>query len=72
VIREGAVEALRACLELIAERDNPSRTQWYQKIFDEAQKVLFVHVTPPFYVIIDCGVCVSCYRQHCVVRYCFC
>eukprot|EP01113_Clastostelium_recurvatum_P006582 TRINITY_DN1298_c0_g1_i1.p1 TRINITY_DN1298_c0_g1~~TRINITY_DN1298_c0_g1_i1.p1 ORF type:complete len:2380 (+),score=927.36 TRINITY_DN1298_c0_g1_i1:62-7201(+) len=37
-IREGAVEALKACLELIAERENRLRLQWYQKIFDEAQK----------------------------------
>ncbi|EAL66546.1 protein kinase, Atypical group [Dictyostelium discoideum AX4] len=37
-IREGAVEALRACLELISERESRLRLQWYQKIYDEAQK----------------------------------
>eukprot|EP01133_Synstelium_polycarpum_P000171 gene171-204_t len=37
-IREGAVEALRACLELIAERESRLRLQWYQKIYDESQK----------------------------------
>jgi FKBP12-rapamycin complex-associated protein len=38
VIREGAVEALRACLELIAERESRLRQQWYQKILEEALK----------------------------------
>lgn len=37
-IREGAVEALRACLELIAERESRLRQQWYQKILEEARK----------------------------------
>eukprot|EP00026_Physarum_polycephalum_P000091 Phypoly_transcript_00091.p1 GENE.Phypoly_transcript_00091~~Phypoly_transcript_00091.p1 ORF type:complete len:2307 (+),score=451.47 Phypoly_transcript_00091:133-7053(+) len=35
-IRECAAEALRACLELIAERESRMRLQWYQKIYEEA------------------------------------
>lgn len=38
VIREGAIEALRACLELISERESRLRQQWYQKILEEALK----------------------------------
>lgn len=45
VIREGAGEALRACLDLIAERENRMKLQWYQKIYDEAQKG-FKHSSP--------------------------
>lgn len=37
VVRTGAAEALHAVLELIAERDNKLRQQWYQKIYDEIQ-----------------------------------
>ena len=40
-IRECAAEALRACLELIAERESRMRLQWYQKIYDEAFRVSF-------------------------------
>eukprot|EP01132_Coremiostelium_polycephalum_P002833 gene2833-3519_t len=39
VIREGANDALRACFDLIAERESPLRLQWYQKIFEEATKI---------------------------------
>ncbi|KAF2071336.1 hypothetical protein CYY_007349 [Polysphondylium violaceum] len=45
-IREGAVEALRACLELISERESRLRLQWYQKIYDEAQKAFKQNGTP--------------------------
>eukprot|EP01132_Coremiostelium_polycephalum_P005602 gene5602-6970_t len=45
-IREGAVEALRACLELIAERESRLRLQWYQKIYDEAQKAFKQNGSP--------------------------
>lgn len=38
VIRECAVEALGACLKLISQRESRFRLQWYQKIFEEAQK----------------------------------
>jgi hypothetical protein len=38
VIREGAADALRACLELISQRESQQRPQWYQNIYDEAQK----------------------------------
>jgi len=37
-IREAAGLALGACLKIISERDSKYRLQWYQKIFDEAQK----------------------------------
>src|SRR4051812_46511272 len=36
-IREAAIEALRACLSLVATRANKSRTDWYSKIFFEVQ-----------------------------------
>ncbi len=39
VIRECAVEALGACLELISKRENRVKQQWYQKIFEESLKV---------------------------------
>ncbi|EGG15157.1 protein kinase [Cavenderia fasciculata] len=45
-IREGAVEALRACLELIAERESRLRLQWYQKIYDESQKAFKQNGSP--------------------------
>eukprot|EP00004_Rigifila_ramosa_P027283 TRINITY_DN882_c0_g1_i1.p1 TRINITY_DN882_c0_g1~~TRINITY_DN882_c0_g1_i1.p1 ORF type:complete len:2377 (-),score=590.06 TRINITY_DN882_c0_g1_i1:39-6899(-) len=38
VIREGAVDALKACLHLIAERESAQRLSWYRKIFEEAQR----------------------------------
>ena len=38
VIREGAADALRACLELISQRESQQRPQWYQNIYDEANK----------------------------------
>eukprot|EP01117_Protostelium_nocturnum_P014316 TRINITY_DN5444_c0_g1_i3.p1 TRINITY_DN5444_c0_g1~~TRINITY_DN5444_c0_g1_i3.p1 ORF type:complete len:2209 (+),score=787.54 TRINITY_DN5444_c0_g1_i3:161-6787(+) len=37
-IRECAVEALEAALELISERENRFRLQWYQKIYEEVSK----------------------------------
>lgn len=37
-IREGAAEAVRACLQIIYQRETTVRTQWYQKLYDEAQK----------------------------------
>jgi FKBP12-rapamycin complex-associated protein len=39
LIREGAVEALRAALRVISERESRLRSQWYLKIYAEAQKV---------------------------------
>ncbi|EGC32838.1 protein kinase, atypical group [Dictyostelium purpureum] len=45
-IREGAVEALRACLDLISERESRLRLQWYQKIYDEAQKSFKANGSP--------------------------
>ncbi|KYQ91695.1 protein kinase [Tieghemostelium lacteum] len=45
-IRDGAVEALRACLELISERESRLRLQWYQKIYDEAQKAFKQNGSP--------------------------
>ncbi len=46
-IREGAGDALRACLDLIAERDSRMKMTWYQKTYDEAQKG-FKNGTPEF------------------------
>ena len=40
VIREGAADALRACLELISQRESQQRAPWYQNIYDEYQKGL--------------------------------
>jgi FKBP12-rapamycin complex-associated protein len=39
-VRIGAVDALRACLTLILERQSSMRLQWYYKIYDEAIKGL--------------------------------
>ncbi|KAJ3083694.1 phosphatidylinositol kinase- protein kinase tor1, partial [Quaeritorhiza haematococci] len=39
-IREGAADALNACLELVYQRESQLRRQWYRKIFEEAQKGL--------------------------------
>jgi FKBP12-rapamycin complex-associated protein len=39
-VRSGAVDALRACLTLILERQSSMRVQWYYKIYDEAIKGL--------------------------------
>jgi FKBP12-rapamycin complex-associated protein len=39
-VRSGAVDALRACLTLILERQSSMRLQWYYKIYDEAIKGL--------------------------------
>jgi FKBP12-rapamycin complex-associated protein len=38
--REAAVEALRAALAVISERENRLRVQWYHKIYEEANKGL--------------------------------
>ena len=38
MIRESAAEAVRACLQLIYQRDSPQRPQWYAKTFEEVQK----------------------------------
>ncbi|KAI8813143.1 armadillo-type protein [Cladochytrium replicatum] len=38
VIRDGAAEALNACLDLINQRESNQRNQWYRKIDEEAQK----------------------------------
>lgn len=38
VIRDSAVEAVRACLDVIAERQNSLRTQWYNMLWTEALK----------------------------------
>jgi hypothetical protein len=45
-IREGAVEALHAALALISERENRLRSQWYHKIYEEAQKGLRQNTGP--------------------------
>ncbi|EWC44191.1 phosphatidylinositol 3-kinase tor2 [Drechslerella stenobrocha 248] len=37
LIREAAAEALCACLEILYQRDNQLRAQWYNKILEEAQ-----------------------------------
>jgi serine/threonine-protein kinase mTOR len=37
-IREGAADALNACLVLVQQRESNLRRQWYKKIFDEIQK----------------------------------
>ncbi len=37
-IREAAIEALRACLSLVATRASKMRAQWYSKIFLEVQQ----------------------------------
>jgi FKBP12-rapamycin complex-associated protein len=37
-IREGAAEALSACLYLVGQRESSSRKQWYRKIYDEIFK----------------------------------
>ena len=39
-VRIGAVDALRACLTMIFERQSSMRLQWYYKIYDEAIKGL--------------------------------
>jgi len=36
-IRDAAIQALRACLVLIAQRDVKWRNQWYEKVFLEVQ-----------------------------------
>ena len=38
VIRESAAEAVRACLQLVYQRDSPQRAQWYGKTYEEVQK----------------------------------
>ena len=38
VIRESAAEALRACLQLILQRDSSNRPQWYAKTYEEVQR----------------------------------
>jgi FKBP12-rapamycin complex-associated protein len=37
-IREGAADALSACLYLVSQRESSSRKQWYRKIYDEIHK----------------------------------
>lgn len=37
-IRDGAADALNACLTLVQARETNLRRQWYRKIFDEIQK----------------------------------
>lgn len=39
MIREAAVEALRACLDVIINREPSLRSQWYKKLWQETQKV---------------------------------
>jgi FKBP12-rapamycin complex-associated protein len=38
-IRESGVEAIRACLDVVAERQNNMRSEWYRKLYAEAIKV---------------------------------
>ena len=39
-IREASAEALSACLQIIHERENSQKQQWYTKIYDEAGRGL--------------------------------
>ena len=41
-IREAAIEALRACLDVIADREHSLTSQWYHKLMAEAQKDMFL------------------------------
>jgi hypothetical protein len=67
-IREGGVDALHAALALISERENRLRTQWYHKIYEEAQKGLRQNTGPTIHgsliTLGKCGrvrvVCMSC------------
>ena len=38
LVREGASDALNACLELVNQRDNQLKRQWFRKIFDEVTR----------------------------------
>ena len=40
MIREAAIENLRACLFLISERDSSVRTKWYMEVFEESNRRL--------------------------------
>lgn len=40
MIREAAIENLRACLYLISERDSSVRTKWYLEVFEESNRRL--------------------------------
>lgn len=39
-IREAAVDALRACLMLVEQRETRYRVQWYYRLFEETQRGL--------------------------------
>lgn len=38
-IRESGAEAIRACLDVVAERQNSMKSEWYRKLYAEAIKV---------------------------------
>ncbi len=62
-IREGGVDALHAALALISERENRLRTQWYHKIYEEAQKGLRQNTGPTIHgslITLGKWSCVSC------------
>jgi FKBP12-rapamycin complex-associated protein len=40
IIREAAAGALSACLNIIVQRESPQRSQWYNRILEEADKGL--------------------------------
>lgn len=37
-IREAAADALSGCLGIAAQRDSPTRNEWYQMVFEQAQR----------------------------------
>ena len=61
-IREGAIQALRACLTLIAKRDHRWRAQWYEKLFGEVQQVSAAVRFCVATFVLDChlSACFSC------------
>jgi serine/threonine-protein kinase mTOR len=40
VTREASIEALRACLDLVARRDSPARNRWWGDVYEEARRGL--------------------------------
>ncbi|KAL1521017.1 hypothetical protein AB1Y20_022574 [Prymnesium parvum] len=45
VVRDGAANALHACLALVAGRESRARTGWYAKVFEEAQRGFSLNLT---------------------------
>ncbi|KAI8620292.1 armadillo-type protein [Chytriomyces sp. MP71] len=46
IIRESGAEVLRACLQLMQQRESHLRRQWYKKIYDEAERGVFKSLNP--------------------------